>query len=258
MAINVADNFSYKGSKPLDARITYATVAAMAGAATADLYDGCFAYVKATGKYYSYDSSNTTDPTTGKWREYSSGGGGSTDTEIIADDFDPTESYAVGEYVVYEGTLYKCTTAHTGDWDASNFDDTQVMAEMPTPMPAADMSEVVTPLPSVMSRRFKYSTEEQVVGTWIDGKPVYELTCVLPSTVSIGTSNWTTFSGISTADWDLVIGATCIKDTGVMFPIGGSRRGANNIFEAKAAISGAEANVLIIRYTKTTDEWEVV
>ena len=43
-------------------------------------------------------------------------------------------------------------------------------------MPAADMSEIVTPLPSVMSRRMKYSTEEQVVGEWIDGKPIYQKT----------------------------------------------------------------------------------
>lgn len=43
-------------------------------------------------------------------------------------------------------------------------------------MPVEDMSEVVSPLPSVMSRRFKYSTEEQVVGEWIDGKPIYQKT----------------------------------------------------------------------------------
>lgn len=102
------------------------------------------------------------------------GGGGGADTEIIAKDFDPTESYDIGKYVMQEGDLYKCTTAHTGEWDESDFDSTQVMEEIPIPMPAADMSDIVTPLPSVMSRRFKYSTEEQVVGEWIDGKPVYQ------------------------------------------------------------------------------------
>ena len=79
MAISVADNFSYLGTKPLDARVSFDTVSAMASASEATLYDGCFAYVKATQKYYSYDSTNTVDPTTGKWREYSSGGGGSND-----------------------------------------------------------------------------------------------------------------------------------------------------------------------------------
>ena len=43
-------------------------------------------------------------------------------------------------------------------------------------MPSADLSEVVDPLPGVMSRRHKYSEDEQVVGEWIDGKPLYEKT----------------------------------------------------------------------------------
>ena len=79
MAISVADNFSYLGTKPLDARVSFDTVSAMASASEATLYDGCFAYVKANQKYYSYDSNNTSDPTTGKWREYSSGSSGTND-----------------------------------------------------------------------------------------------------------------------------------------------------------------------------------
>ena len=76
MAISVADNFSYQGTKPLDSRVSFDTVAAMAEASDATLYDGCFAYVKAAQKYYSYDSTNEVDPTTGKWREFSGGSGG--------------------------------------------------------------------------------------------------------------------------------------------------------------------------------------
>ena len=48
-------------------------------------------------------------------------------------------------------------------------------------MSAEDMAEIVTPLPSVMSRRMKYSTEEQLVGEWIDGKHVYQKTVHLTS-----------------------------------------------------------------------------
>lgn len=56
-------------------------------------------------------------------------------------------------------------------------------------MSSADMAEIVTPLPSVMSRRMKYSTEEQVVGEWINGKPLYQKTIqtTLPSGTTIGT-----------------------------------------------------------------------
>ena len=46
----------------------------------------------------------------------------------------------------------------------------------PNLMVASDMDDVVTPLPSVQSRYHKYSTEEQIVGEWIDGKPIYQRT----------------------------------------------------------------------------------
>lgn len=74
MSITVGDNFQYLGGKPLDSRLKFATVAAMKAFAEASLYDGCFAYITENKKYYTYDSSNTVDSTTGKWREFESGG----------------------------------------------------------------------------------------------------------------------------------------------------------------------------------------
>ena len=71
--ISVADNFSYQGSKPLDGRIKYDTVAAMKAVADASMYDGCLAYCVATDKTYQWKSTNSVDSTTGKWREFSSG-----------------------------------------------------------------------------------------------------------------------------------------------------------------------------------------
>jgi len=57
-------------------------------------------------------------------------------------------------------------------------------------MPSEDMEEILTPLPSVVSRRMKYSTEEQIVGEWIDGKPIYQKTVsgTFPNTTA-GTYN---------------------------------------------------------------------
>lgn len=74
MSISVADNFKYQGTKPLDDRIKYATVADMKAVADAKLYDGCEAYCVETDKYYKFKSTNTVDETTGKWRERESGG----------------------------------------------------------------------------------------------------------------------------------------------------------------------------------------
>lgn len=76
MAINVADNFSYKGGKPLDNRTKYSTIASMVATPAADLYDGCLAYVTSTKKNYQYDSTNTVDENLGKWRELQTGGSG--------------------------------------------------------------------------------------------------------------------------------------------------------------------------------------
>lgn len=155
MAISVADNFSYKGAKPLDARTKYATVADMKNATASDLYDGCLAYVTATKKNYQFDSSNTVDPDTGKWRELQTGGGGGT-------------TYTAG--------------------DGINITNDEISVKE---MASADMSEVIDPLPSVMSRKMIYSTAEQVVGQWTDGKPVYQKTVsILGESISASTRKY--------------------------------------------------------------------
>ena len=74
----------------------------------------------------------TTDKTVlGAINEVAQGGGGG-GTDVIADDFDSTATYAVGDYCIYNGSLYKCTTAVTtaGDWDSSDWTETLVMDEV--------------------------------------------------------------------------------------------------------------------------------
>ena len=39
----------------------------------------------------------------------------------IADEFSAVVSYSVGDLAIYQGDLYKCTTAHEGAWDADDF-----------------------------------------------------------------------------------------------------------------------------------------
>lgn len=95
MAISVADNFNYQGGKPLDARMKYSTVNEMVGTAASVLYDGCFAYVAATKKYYSYDSTNDIDQTLGKWREYSPGGSVDVDDNPTQGSTNPVSSGGV-------------------------------------------------------------------------------------------------------------------------------------------------------------------
>ena len=77
----------------------------------------------------------------------------------LADAFSTAGTYAVGDLVIYENKLYKCTTAVTlaEAWDSTKWTATTLAAEMGKGLHI-------------------YSTDEQVVGTWIDGKPVYEKT----------------------------------------------------------------------------------
>ena len=73
--INIADNFNLAGStKPLDARDEFDTLAAMKACTVCNELHVC--YNKETEKQYQYSSSNPNDSTTGKWVEYTPGGGG--------------------------------------------------------------------------------------------------------------------------------------------------------------------------------------
>ena len=120
MAIQLADGFSYSGQKPLDARFQFDSVANMKATAESALYDGCLAYVTANKTYYTFDSTNTTDSTTGKWRELETGGGGGGSSEIPEYETFPTPSAEwngkliryVGENDsengIFKGVVYTC------------------------------------------------------------------------------------------------------------------------------------------------------
>ena len=41
--------------------------------------------------------------------------------EVLADEFDSTHSYIVGELCTYKGKVYECITVHSGAWNASHF-----------------------------------------------------------------------------------------------------------------------------------------
>lgn len=57
--------------------------------------------------------------------------GGVSDLHVVADEFDDTVAYAVGDYCLYDGDLYVCTTAHAaGTWDANDFTATNVTEEL--------------------------------------------------------------------------------------------------------------------------------
>lgn len=77
--------------------------------------------------------------------------------EDIANEFDAELSYFAGDYVYYEGTLFKFVANHSGDWDPADV----VIAQIGDAI--ADISAAVD-----------YSTTEQPTGQkWLDGKEIY-------------------------------------------------------------------------------------
>lgn len=75
MALRIGDNFNYQGQKPNFERDCFDTLAAMKAYPETSIDEGHLSYCKEDGKRYEFKSSNTVDPTTGKWREFKSGSG---------------------------------------------------------------------------------------------------------------------------------------------------------------------------------------
>ena len=93
MAINTIDNFSYKGAKPLDARLVFNTLDEMTSYPKENLYVGIIMYCRETSKHYTYNGISIDEMSMG------SGTGGSVDESKFAleselDEFD-TEAYKV-------------------------------------------------------------------------------------------------------------------------------------------------------------------
>lgn len=51
-------------------------------------------------------------------------------SDLIAVEYDSTDSYAAGDYCIYQGDLYRCTASTTGSWDSSKWSQTVVMDEV--------------------------------------------------------------------------------------------------------------------------------
>lgn len=108
----------------------------------ADSFDSTKSY--AVGDYILYENSlyKCLTAHSGAWSandftetqivdEFGQGSGGNVDYTIIAAEFNTTQNYNIGDYVIYQNDLYKCTTAHTaGSWNSSNFEKTDVMTAL--------------------------------------------------------------------------------------------------------------------------------
>lgn len=157
----------------------------------------------------------------------------------IAADYDETSTYALNDYAVYNGVLYKCTTAIStpeaftpAKWLAVLIMDevsagggggggTTVIAN-----PAGQATDTLNKL-QVGATIYDvpsggggsghiYSTTEHIIGTWIDGSTVYERTVDFGQNEMIYPNTWYT-TNISTTGIKSIIQAYGTNGDGTFF-----------------------------------------
>lgn len=187
MSLTIGDNFSYNGAKPLDARLTYSTLAEMANKADSTLYNGILAYCVATDKTYQWKSTNPVDPDTGRWREFSSGGGeGQTIQVAELPAASEDEEGKIYQYIgadtstLTHGYYYECVSdgedPATYSWEPKEVQDT------PEAMSQNDVEEIINGLvidPLDMPEPMTQSDVEEV-------KNAFSPTGYNPFTIGIG------------------------------------------------------------------------
>lgn len=99
MSLQIGDNFSYRGRKPLDERMFFNTVSEMKNYSETFLPDMYITLCKETGRLYVYNSGNTIDSVIGKWREVTFDGSGNTDVQFRYDE-------DTGDFYIWNGTAY--------------------------------------------------------------------------------------------------------------------------------------------------------
>ncbi len=98
-----------------------------------------------------------------------------------------------------------------------------------------------------------YSTSEQVVGTWIDGKPVYEITANFNSEITINSGTFTNTT-IPTTDKKAILSAVGTNATGTCWNfISANCDNGSYVQVYHTRGSAITLKTLTIRYTKTTD-----
>jgi len=104
-------------------------------------------------------------------------------TVIGASLFDITATYAVGDYVIKDGGLYKCKVSHTGAWVAADFDSTDIMNEVGSGG-SGTISTCTALAANWTGNSAPYSQTITVQGLKADSNPILDI--VISDTVSTG------------------------------------------------------------------------
>lgn len=106
-------------------------------------------------------------------------------SDVIADTYDATKTYAVGDYVIYNGKLYRCNTAiSTAEaWTAAHWTETQMtddVADLKSAIDEADTLLEISPFPVSGGGTLTVASEGvNVVEAMLKANTSYTITCTL-------------------------------------------------------------------------------
>lgn len=111
------------------------------------------------------------------------GGGGGSSNANLAPDYDATSTYAVGDWCIYNGTLYQCNTAiPTAEaFDPTHWTAKKVVDELDDKVDTSDFLATNLPIESgsatntkdYIDSKFKYIVESGVLGALVSGTSGY-------------------------------------------------------------------------------------
>ena len=159
----------------------------------------------------------------------------------------------VTEPIYMKGLFYKCVSdgesTPTYSWeqaDVQSYPETDLTNVFASGFPVASVSG---------ARQFEYSTGEQIVGTWINGKPIYQKTFTGLSVVSTTGSSWQNIVSIPNVK-DIIDARflfTGARDTLITtYPKEYGSTNANYL-SAWGFSEARTITTVIVQYTKTTD-----
>lgn len=137
-------------------------------------------------------------------------------------------------------------------WGSSTF--TKIRATIQyTKTTDAPFSKQLIEDPQMVMMSDYYSEDEQVVGRWTDGKPIYQKTWDLGDNTAISNTSWTLINSIPNTNMDQVIEALASYSDGVSWSIIADATTNPCGFLASRANGGIQVRYITLRYTKTTD-----
>lgn len=178
------------------------------------------------------------------------GGGGSSTLAGLTDVAltTPTD----GQALIYDSATDKWVNGAGGGGNANIWEGTQAQYDALVAGGTVDPNIVYfisDGVPSPIGHT--YSTTERAVGTWIDGKSVYELTIDLGSSVTLPSQDWYT-TNIPNSDKAMILNARSVSPVGMVFPLAASRDSGSTVRLWNMRNSTVACQYIILEYVKAS------